>query len=75
MSASRSDSRSTATAAGSPAGGAIHASGSGSSHKTSPGATGLGGRSGPSYGPVRPEGSTRIGRGFNAVRQTLVAIL
>ena len=75
MSASRSDSRATTTAAGSSAGGAIHASGNGSSHETSPGATGLGGRSGSSYGPARPDGSTRIRRGSNAVRQTLVAIL
>jgi hypothetical protein len=75
MSASRTDSRATTTAAGSSAGGAIHASGIGSSHETSPGATELGARSGPLYGPARPEGSTRIGRGANALRQTLVAIL
>ena len=68
MSASRSDSRATTVATGS----SIQASGNGSSHETSPGATCLGGRS---EGPVRPDGSTRIRRGSNAVRQTLVAIV
>ena len=63
MSASRSDSRAITTAAGIVGGRGDPASGSGSSHETSPGATGLGGRSGPSYGPVRPEGSIRIRRG------------
>ena len=61
-SASRTDSRATTTAAGSSAGGAIQASGSGSSHETSSGGTGPGGRSVPSSGPVRPDGSSRIGR-------------
>ncbi len=48
ISASRSDSRLITAVAGSSPGGAIHTSGNGSSHETSPGAAGLGGRSGPS---------------------------
>jgi hypothetical protein len=75
MSASRSDSRATTTAAGSSSGGAIHASGNGSSHETSPGAAEPGTRSGSSHGPASPDGSTRIRRRSNADRQTLVAIL
>ena len=76
MSASRMDSRAITTSAGSCSDGAIRVSGMGSNHETSAAAAkDRGGRSAPWLGCTSPEGRTRIGRGFNAVRHTLVAIV